>query len=99
MKLQDPIARALGTWASEITLPSVLLRLSLALLFAALIGWERANKRHSAGLRTFILVSLASALAMLLDVFLMTSFGTPFALEHLHAAAIGGLPQEPLQPF
>lgn len=88
MKLQDPIARALGTWASEITLPSVLLRLSLALLFAALIGWERANKRHSAGLRTFILVSLASALAMLLDVFLMTSFGTPFALISA-ATAVG----------
>ena len=34
---------------------------------AAMIGCERASKRHAAGQRTFILVSLASTMAMLLD--------------------------------
>jgi putative Mg2+ transporter-C (MgtC) family protein len=36
----------------------------------AIIGCERATKRHSAGLRTFILVSLSSAIAMMLDLYL-----------------------------
>lgn len=66
----DPVAKILGGWAAGLNAGSVLLRLGLALLFAAAIGCERANKRHSAGLRTFILVSLASAMAMLLDEYL-----------------------------
>lgn len=56
----DPIAKILGEWAMEMNIASVLLRVGLAVAFAAAIGCERANKRHSAGLRTFILVSLAS---------------------------------------
>ena len=90
MKLPyDPIASLLGSWAAEITLPSILLRVALSFLFAAVVGWERANKRHSAGLRTFILVSMASTLAMLLDVFLMEAYGVPFAF--LSAATVVGI--------
>lgn len=70
----DPIAALLGGWADRLTVLSVLLRLVLAVVFAAIIGCERASKRHSAGLRTFILASLASATAMLLDLFLMQWF-------------------------
>ena len=48
MKLPyDPIASLLGSWAAEITLPSILLRVALSFLFAAVVGWERANKRHA----------------------------------------------------
>ncbi len=65
----DPIVTLLGDWAGTLTVSSILLRLSLATVFAAVIGCERASKRHSAGLRTFILVSLASAIAMLLDLY------------------------------
>lgn len=65
----DPIVKLLGDWAGTLTVGSILLRLSLATAFAAVIGCERASKRHSAGLRTFILVSLASAVAMLLDLY------------------------------
>ncbi len=65
----DPIVKLLGDWAGTLTVGSILLRLSLATAFAAVIGCERASKRHSAGLRTFILVSLASAIAMLLDLY------------------------------
>ena len=46
------------------------LRAGLAILFASLVGLERAQKRHTAGLRTFMLVSLFSCTAMLLDLFL-----------------------------
>lgn len=69
--LTDPAVALLGDWAGELTVGSILLRLSLAVILAAVIGCERSSKRHSAGLRTFILVSLASAIAMLLDLFLV----------------------------
>ena len=65
----DPVSRLLGSWSSELNVYSILLRYVLAFVCAAVIGCERAHKRHSAGLRTFILVSIASASAMLLDVY------------------------------
>lgn len=63
----DPIASLLGQWASGLNLYSILFRLALAFICATLIGCERAHKRHSAGLRTFIIVYTASASAMMLD--------------------------------
>ena len=35
---------------------------------SGIIGWERARKRHSAGLRTFILITLGAAVVMMLDL-------------------------------
>ncbi|MBQ7492086.1 MAG: MgtC/SapB family protein [Clostridia bacterium] len=70
----DPIGTLLGQWAVELNTASILFRIALSVLFAAVIGWERSSKRHSAGLRTFLLVSLASTAAMLLDVFLKDRF-------------------------
>ena len=69
--MSDPIAAVLGSWSSQLTIPSIALRMALSFLFAAVIGCERSNKRHSAGLRTFILVALSSTAATLLDLFLM----------------------------
>lgn len=66
----DPIAMKLGAWSVEIGAASVIFRILLSVLLAAVIGCERSSKRHSAGLRTFILVSLASTVAMLLDIYL-----------------------------
>jgi len=85
----DPIAKLLGGWSTDINVASVFFRTALAFLFAAAVGCERANKRHSAGLRTFILISLASAGAMLLDVFLIESYGMGFPVAS--AAAVIGI--------
>lgn len=63
----DPLVHLLGPWSGEITFWSILLRLVLSLLLGAVIGWERSNKRHSAGLRTFMLVSLIGTLAAIAD--------------------------------
>ena len=65
--LKDPIAGLLGTWASDVSAPTVLLRLFLSLLLGAVIGWERSNKRHSAGLRTFMLAFLIGTVTAILD--------------------------------
>jgi len=63
----DPIASLLGSWSADITVGSVMLRILLSLILGAVIGWERSNKRHSAGLRTFMLSFLIGTLAAILD--------------------------------
>ncbi len=74
--MNDPIVRILGSWSEELNIYSVLLRISLAILLGLIVGWERTNKRHSAGLRTFILVSLTATVLMILDVYLSITFGS-----------------------
>ncbi len=64
----DPLIPVLGAWSGDINLWSVLLRVCCSALLSAIIGMERSSKRHSAGLRTFMLVSLAGTIAMLVDM-------------------------------
>ena len=66
----DPIANLLGEWSYSMNIGSIALRIGLALLMSAIVGCERSAKRHSAGMRTFMLVMLASTIAMLLDSFI-----------------------------
>lgn len=86
--MTDPIAKLLGEWSAEITMESVLLRLLISVVFAAVIGCERATKRHAAGLRTFILVSMASTMATMVDVYFAESYGSGFLV--LSAATVIG---------
>ena len=86
--MQDAIAVWLGDWSAGLTTGSVLLRLGLSLVLSAILGFERASKRHSAGLRTFILVSLASTVAALMDLYLMEYIGA--LVPAVSAAAIIG---------
>ena len=90
----DPISKLLGEWSSHIDLWSIILRISLSFVFAAIIGWERSTKRHAAGLRTFMLVSLSATMAILLDLFLMnTSGSTPvgYSFPLISAAVVIGI--------
>lgn len=88
-EITDPIAGLLGDWSAELNIASILFRIGLSFLFAAIIGCERANKLHSAGLRTFILVSLASSSAMLLDVFSSRTMDSHFSI--VSAASVIGI--------
>ena len=54
---------------TELTTASVAVRLVLATLFGSLVGVERANKRYAAGIRTFALVCLGSALATITGLY------------------------------
>ncbi|MBE6884271.1 MAG: MgtC/SapB family protein [Ruminococcaceae bacterium] len=85
----DPIVTLLGDWSAGINLCSVLLRLAMAFIFSAIIGCERANKRHAAGLRTFILVSFSSCIAMLLDEYFALTIGSHLTI--ISAAAVIGI--------
>ncbi len=85
---KDWISGLLGQWSGELNLWSVLFRLVLSLVLSAIIGCERSSKRHSAGLRTFILVSLVGTGTMLIDQYLMLFYKAP--LPVLSAAGVIG---------
>lgn len=85
---RDWISGLLGQWSGELNLWSVLFRLMLSLVLSAIIGCERSSKRHSAGLRTFILVSLVGTGTMLIDQYLMLFYKSP--LPVLSAAGVIG---------
>ena len=72
---RDPIAAWISSWAGDLTAGTVLLRIFLSLLLGAVIGWERSNKRHSAGLRTFMLAFLIGTVAAILDCCIFAASG------------------------
>ena len=84
----DPIVNLIGGWAAEMGLWGILLRILCSSTLSAFIGMERANKLHSAGLRTFMLVSLGGTAAMMMDIWLYRQLGTGLFL--LSAAALIG---------
>lgn len=59
-----------------ISFPTILLRLSLALLLGACIGAERQNHNQPAGLRTNALVALGTCLFMIISAYGFTMFLT-----------------------
>ncbi len=70
----DPLSNLIGPWISEINIWSILIRLFICIILASMIGIERSNKRHSAGFRTFILVTLSSSIAAMLDIYFISQF-------------------------
>ncbi len=85
----DPIATLLGGWSSSIGIASAALRIVISMVFSAIIGCERANKRHAAGLRTFILVSFGCTAAAMLDEFFADAIGSTFTV--ISAATVIGI--------
>lgn len=63
----------------EFNVPSVALRLTLALLCGGMIGLERETRRRGAGFRTYMLVALGATLAMLLGQYEAQMLGTDWA--------------------
>ena len=73
--MKDVLAELMGEWCLGMNVGGVVLKIVLAIVLAAIVGSERATKRHAAGLRTFMLVSLISALAAAVDKYLVTQCG------------------------
>ena len=75
---------------SELTL---LLRLLVAAVLAGVLGWERESARKSAGLRTHMLVGVASALFTVLGTLSVAEYagerGDTDPLRVIQAIAIG----------
>ena len=76
--VHDPLGGLFGGWLSEFNIWTILIRIILALSVGIIFGLERSRKRHTAGLRTFSFVSLFSAIAALLDVYLILNFRVVF---------------------
>ena len=70
---------------------AVVLRLILATVCGSLIGWERVVRRHSAGIRTFSLVSLGSAVATALNLYLAALPGFDADVSRIPAGVVSGI--------
>lgn len=86
----DYIARLLGPWSAELNTASIFLRIALSVLLASVVGCERSSKRHSAGLRTFIIISLASTTASIIEASLGSAFSPITAAVVIGSAMISG---------
>ena len=77
----------------QLNVVSVTLRLILSLLLGGILGMERGKKRRPAGLRTYMIVCSASALAMMTGEFLTLKYnvGDPARLGAQVISGIGFL--------
>ena len=69
----------------------LLTRLGLALLFGAIIGWEREAREKPAGLRTHLLVSLGTALFVLVPIQVGAAQVSPDSLSRVIQGIIAGV--------
>lgn len=53
--MKDILAELMGEWCTGVNIGGMILKICLAIVLSAVIGSERATKRHAAGLRTFML--------------------------------------------
>lgn len=83
---KDPLSNLLGSWSQTVNVYSIILRVALAIILGSIIGWERSNKRHAAGLRTFILAILTTTVAMILDMYFREAYNA--GLYMISAGAI-----------
>lgn len=59
----------------DITVPSIVLRMLLAMVVGGILGLERGRKNRPAGFRTYILVCVGSVLVMLTNQYAYEYFG------------------------
>ena len=67
------------------------IRLVIATVFGGLVGWERIIKHHSAGIKTHALVSLGSAAATALNIYLALLPGVSADVSRIPAGVVSGI--------
>ena len=85
----DPILK-LFNLEENITWYGVISRLIIAAIFGGIIGLERQNNNQSAGFRTHIILTVASALAMLTNQFIFERFGNA-DISRIAAGVVSGV--------
>lgn len=85
--MTDPIANLLREWSNDAG--RIIFRILISLVLSAILGCERSSKRHAAGLRTFIVVSLASTTSMIVDLYILSN--TAFGIPIVSAATLIGI--------
>lgn len=76
----DIIGKLLGDWSQEFNVYSCLLKFVLCLCVGIIMGTERSRNLQAAGLKTFVFVSIASALAGIFDFYMVTEIGATFSV-------------------
>ncbi|GAB2537610.1 MgtC/SapB family protein [Rufibacter soli] len=61
-------------YTTELSLPAIVARILLSILLGGLLGWERERNRHTAGLRTLIIICVGSCLLMLISIYIPQTF-------------------------
>ena len=74
-----------------LTTGAVAVKLILATLLGSFVGMERANKRYAAGIRTFALVSLGSALATITGIYFAQMSGDAADIGRVPAQILAGI--------
>ena len=85
----DPILK-LFNLEENITWYGVVSRLIIAAILGGIIGLERQNNNQSAGFRTHIILTVASALAMLTNQFIYERFGNA-DISRIAAGVVSGV--------
>lgn len=70
---------------------SVIVRLSLAAVLGAVIGLERSKKRQAAGMRTFALVCVGSAITVIVNLYLYEISGGVADPGRIPAGVVSGV--------
>lgn len=65
----------------------IIIRLSVALLFGMIIGTERILAHKTAGMRTYALVSMGSALFIIISIMITSGFGANTTFDPMRVAA------------
>jgi putative Mg2+ transporter-C (MgtC) family protein len=83
----EDFLRAIGMADTFWQLPTILIRLVVAVIFGGIIGFEREASDHSAGLRTHILIALAAALytVLTLEIFHLPEVMTQGRSDPVHS--------------
>lgn len=87
----EKMEMAVLDYLREINIVSIILRLSLAMIFGGIIGFDRGKKRRPAGFRTHILVCIGSALAMITNQYIVEVMGMGGDPTRLGAQVISGI--------
>lgn len=75
----------------DLTIVSVIIRLTLATLFGGIIGLERGMKNRAAGFKTHILVCIGSTLTMLTNQYIIAFMNADADPSRLGAQVISGI--------
>ena len=70
---------------------AVALRLVLATILGSIVGWERLVRHHNAGIKTFALVSLGSAVATVLNIYLALLPDVAADVSRIPAGVVSGI--------
>lgn len=79
------------SYFSQFNYGSVILRLIMATLLGGFVGLDRGLKKRPAGLRTFALVSVGAAIAMVTNEYLFYKFNGEIDIARMSAQVISGV--------